>query len=162
MANIVYLSIISVLTLLHPIHISVTEIEHDDEARSLEMVMRIFIDDLELDIRNELGEPRLDITKPGRSYTTDGLLEDYLRKHFKLQVNGKKKEYNYLGHEIELPVMYLYIEAPKVNKVRDIEIFNDMIMNAYDDQTNIIHVEVSGKLRSMRLDSDRKKDRLEF
>lgn len=162
MANILLLSVIFFFNLLHPLHISVTEIEHDANKEALEMTMRIFLDDLESSIRNDLQKPGLDITAPVPEHTTDQLLEDYLQKHFKINANGKKLKYQYLGHEVELPVIYLYVQASNVKKVKDITIYNDIIMETYDDQANLVHVKVHGKVKSLKLSVDKKQDSLDF
>lgn len=162
MANILLYSVVFFFNILHPLHVSVTEIEHDANKNALEITMRIFLDDLESSIRNDLQKPALDITVPGPEYTTDQLLEDYLKKHFKINANGKNIKKQYLGHEVELPVIYLYVLASNVKKVKDITIYNDMIMETYDDQANLVHVKVNSKTKSMKLAKDRKQDSLEF
>ena len=162
MANIILLSVFSLISIFHPIHVSVTEIEYDQERKALEMTMRIFVDDLELAIRNDLNEPTLDITLPRNGKTTDELVEAYIRKNFKLKVNGKEQEFEYLGQEIELPVIYVYIQSTNIKKLKDIEVYNSIITETYDDQTNIIHIEVDGEIRSMKLDEENKKDVLTF
>ena len=40
--------LLAVFFSLHPIHVSVTEIEYDEKDRALEIMMRVFVDDLEL------------------------------------------------------------------------------------------------------------------
>lgn len=162
MANILILSIISLVTFFHPLYVSVTEIEHDTESKALEVTMRIFIDDLELSIRNKTRNASLDITKPGEGFNTDDLVREYINDHFKIKVNGKVVEYEYLGHEIELPVIYVYAQASNIKKVKDISIFNNMIMDTYDTQTNLVHVEVANKTKSLKLNSDMKEGSLTF
>lgn len=162
MANILFLSIMSVLSLYHPLYISVTEIEHDEKSKALEVTMRIFIDDLELSVRNSIGNASLDIMQPGESYDTDQLLKDYVKKHFIIEVDGKERAYEYLGHEVELPVMYLYLQASNIKKVKSISVFNDMIMETHDTQSNLVHIKVNGKSKSLKLTEKNKEDTLTF
>jgi hypothetical protein len=54
---------------MHPLHISVTDIEYDEKAKSLEIMSRIFMDDLELTMRNRLNQPDLDIMAQGKKTT---------------------------------------------------------------------------------------------
>lgn len=163
MAKIILLSLISFFTtVLHPLYISVTEIEHDSKSKMLEITMRVFIDDLETSIRSDINQPVMDITLPGEGFSTDQLVEAYIRKHLKINVNEKDVPYIYLGHELELPVIYIYVQADNVKKLNSIKVFNDMIMESYEDQTNLVHVEVNGKTKSMKLTDKRKEDRLTF
>lgn len=162
MANSLIFSIILAFNILHPLHVSVTEIEYDANNKALEVIMRIFLDDLENSIRNDLNKPEMDITAPGPQYTTDQLIEDYLQKHFKLNVNGKELPYEYLGHEVELPVIFMYVQLSNIKEVKNITIYNDMIMETYDDQANLVHVKVNGKIKSLKLSTDKKQGSLDF
>src|SRR5688572_15482974 len=84
----------------HPIHVSVTEIEMDEKDKRLEVMMRIFIDDLELTLRERLSQPELDLlSKPVKE--RDLLISKYLSDRFKLVLDGKVQKTNYLGHEQE-------------------------------------------------------------
>ena len=162
MANILILTILSFINIFHPLHVSVTEIEHDAKEKRLEIVMRIFIDDLELAIKNGMNDPYLDITAPGEGYSTDGLIKNYISDKFKINVNGKEEVVEYVGHEVELPVIYLYAKVEKVRKLKTIRILNNMIMETYDDQTNLVHVEVDNNTKSLKLTEKNKEDRLSF
>ena len=54
----------SLFIYLHPIHLSVTEIQYSEKDNSFQITSRIFIDDLELSIRNKLKQPKLNILQP--------------------------------------------------------------------------------------------------
>lgn len=162
MANILYLTIISFFTLFHPLHVSVTEIEHDAEAKRLEIISRIFIDDLELAIKNQIGKAHLDLTEPGEGFSTDDLLKNYIKNKFIVTVNGKEHLVEYVGYEVELPVVYLYAQVSNIRKVKDIAVSNTLIMETYDDQTNLVHVKANGKLKSLKLTENRQEDKLTF
>ena len=147
---------------LHPIHVSVTEIEFDDKDQALEIMIRVFIDDLELTLRNDLGQPELDILNPAKGQTTDGLVSKYLKEHFKVSLDEKVRQTNYLGHERESEAMVCYIEVKDVGKWKTIGIFNDIIMATHDDQSNLIHVYVKDDVKSLRLTRNTPSDKLTF
>lgn len=162
--NAYIVSVVFLLTtsFLHPIHISVTDINFDKERDALEIVTKIFLDDLENEIRSLKKEEYLDITKPGKDRTTDDLLKPYLKEHFKLKVNGKDVEYSYLGHEIETEAIYLYFQVEKVKKLKSITVENTVLLNFFDDQVNMVHVKVDGKLRSMKMEAGDEESMLEY
>ena len=136
---------------LHPLHVSICEIEYDPSSKSLEIIQRIFLDDLESEIRLDLGLPELDITVPDNGSTLDDMAEAYLFKRLKFEINGKEASYNYLGHEIEGEAILCYIEIEKVKKLKSIKVHSDILLDFFDDQINIIHVEVEDRIRSMKL-----------
>ena len=61
--------------LLHPMHVSVTEIEFDEKDKRLEIMMRVFIDDLEVSLRNRLNKPELDLLSPKEAAHLDPMIE---------------------------------------------------------------------------------------
>ncbi|MEO1098652.1 MAG: DUF6702 family protein, partial [Bacteroidota bacterium] len=63
--------VLALLSILHPLHVSVCEIEYDSNKKSLEIIQRIFLDDLESEIRLDLNQPELDITLPNNGLTLD-------------------------------------------------------------------------------------------
>lgn len=150
------------IAVFHPIHVSICEMEYDAERMALEITQRIFLDDLEKEIRTELKKPTLDILYPNNGMSTDEIFEEYLEKHLKVYLNGKSATYKYLGHEIERNVAYMYIEIEKVKKFRDISVFSDILTATYDDQINLVHVEVNDELKSLKLHTKKFRDALSF
>ncbi|TXH28757.1 MAG: hypothetical protein E6Q96_04815, partial [Cyclobacteriaceae bacterium] len=89
---------ISLITLVHPLHISVTEITLDEKENELEIMMRVFTDDLEAAIRNEKNNPDLSLVNP-RNTTLDKIAWEYIQTKFKLAADGDQLSLKYLGHE---------------------------------------------------------------
>ncbi len=154
--------LILLLAILHPLHISVTEIKFDAKDKELEISSRIFIDDLEECIQKELKKSSLDILNPGKETTTDLLVSNYLRSKLVIKADGKEVTIKYLGNEIEGDAIILYYYAPNIKKLREIEVFNSTITEVYDDQSNLVHVTVADKTRSLRLMRGNLTDKLVF
>lgn len=140
---------------LHPIHVSIAEIDHNEEARALQITLRIFIDDLELSIRNKIDSPEMDLLNPGGTTSTDQLVKDYLAAALKLKVDNRAVQTNYLGHEIEGPAMICYIEVGNIKKFRTIEVTNKAILETHEDQSNLVNVNYKEKVKSLRLTNER-------
>jgi hypothetical protein len=146
---------------LHPLHVSVTEIEFDEKDKALEIMMRVFVDDMELTLRRNLNQPDLDILKP-KTATTDALLKDYVLKHFAVALDNKGQKINYLGHEVDAEAFILYVEVTNVKKWKTIQVKNDVLMETHEDQSNLINVTVKGTVRTLRLTSTSFVDNLSF
>lgn len=138
----------------HPIHLSITEIEHNEKSKALQMTMRIFIDDLELSIQKQTGDEELDLLEPGNGRTTDQLVKAYLADRVKMKVDKKQVKLNYLGHEIEGPAMICYVEIENIKKFSTIEVTNKVILETHDDQSNLVNVNYKEKVKSIRLTND--------
>lgn len=152
----------SFLLFLHPIHLSVSEINYSEKDKALQITSRIFLDDLELSIRNQRKQPDLDLLEPGVGLTTEQLISAYVLKNFTVKLDGKLQKLNFLGFEREDPAVICYIEIENVKKFKTIEVKNEVIMETHDDQSNLIHVTYKGPVKSLRLMRDKSSDVLTF
>ncbi len=152
----------SFLLLFHPLHISVTEIEYNEKVEALQIISRIFVDDLEVAMRAKTKLPELDILNPKNGLTTKGLLTDYLKDHLKIRLDGKEQQLNFLGYEEENLAFVCYIEIEKVKNFKVIEVENTIMTETYDDQSNLVHVTYKGPIKSMRLMKDKPSDKFTY
>ncbi len=136
---------------LHPVHISVTEINYSEKDKSFQITSRLFIDDLELSIRAKRNDADLDIMEPKGGLSTKQLVIDYMTEHFKVKLDGKACKLIFLGVEKEDLSLICYIEIENVKKIKTVEVFNDAIMSTHEDQSNLIHITFRGPVKSARL-----------
>lgn len=146
---------------MHPLHVSVTEIEFDEKDQALEIMMRVFMDDLELAFRQRYSNPTLDILNAGNP-SLDKMMGGYLKEQFAISLDGKKQKLNYLGHERDGEAFVFYIEVSQVEKWDRIRVVNNMLMELYDDQSHLVHVTSAGKVRSLRLTKSNSSGELSF
>lgn len=146
---------------LHPMHVSVTEIEMDEKEKRLEIMMRVFIDDLELTLRQNFRQPELDVLEP-KGQSLDNLMQSYLKTRFAIMLDGKSQIVKYLGHERDHEAFIFYIEVEKVKKWKAIQIRNSIITEIYDDQSNLVHVSRGETVRSVRLTRSKPDDIINF
>lgn len=149
------------VTWLHPLHVSVTEIEMNDTEKRLQIMMRVFMDDLEVTLRKEFRYPELDILDP-KEATLNQMMGAYLSSHFKISLDNKPQTIKYLGHEQEGDAFIFFIEVANVKKWKTIQVQNDIIMDVYHDQSNLVHVTVKETVRSLRLTRNIPVDKLTF
>ena len=67
---------------------------------------------------------------------------------------SKIQKLNFLGFERDDPAVICYIEIENIKKFKTIEVRNEVIMDLYDDQSNIVHVTYKGPVKSVRLMRD--------
>ncbi|GEO04718.1 hypothetical protein AAE02nite_23820 [Adhaeribacter aerolatus] len=151
-----HLFLINLFAFLHPFYVSVTEVNHNDKTKSLEISTRIFFDDLETVLEKQF-KTRLDILKPAEKNRIDPLLREYLQKHLQLQINGKPVTLTYLGYEIEQDAAWCYLEVPQVSRIKQIQVLNDVLFAEHDTQTNMVHITVKGNRKSTKLDNPESK-----
>lgn len=149
------------LFFFHPLHLSVSEIFHNPETKSLEITQRIFADDLEEALRH-FSKRRIDVLNPKDPEAFSMVLQQYLNHNFQLQLNGKVIKPNYIGYEVEDDALWVYMEVPKVKKLKEIAVQNTLFFEMFDDQTNLINVDIEGKIRSLKLTEGEKSGRLNY
>ncbi len=145
----------------HPFHVSICEIDHDEKTNALQITHRIFLDDLEEGL-NAFYNENLDLLNPKDPDKINRLVEDYLSSRFAVIVNGKVKKIDYLGNEMGKDVMWCYMEITKVKKVNTIEIEDKVLFEAFDNQSNIIHVDYRNQIKSLRLVDNKSRDLITF
>jgi hypothetical protein len=139
-------------TFFHPFYISVTEVNHNAKAKSLEISTKIFFDDLEKDIENE-SNTSIDIIKPISKEKVDVLIASYLKKHLQVKVNGKLLNLKYLGYQIQEDAAWCYLQVNNISKVSTIEVNNNILYNLHKEQINMLNVIVNGERQSTKLDN---------
>ncbi|MEM7185251.1 MAG: DUF6702 family protein [Bacteroidota bacterium] len=146
---------------LHKFYVSITKIEYVAEEGSLQIINKLFIDDIEDVLQARYSE---DVTlDPEKVSATDtDLLKTYVLQKLEVSVNGEPMELTYLGHEFENDEVKSYIEVTGVPEMESISVENKMLLELFEDQQNIIHVKRSKKRRSMILDADNPKGLLNF
>lgn len=157
------LNLLFAITLwLHPLHVSVTEIEYNEKVKALQIISRIFIDDLETSIRANIQKPELDLMNPSGGLSTKELVSNYLRDHLKVKLDGAPQSMTLLGFEEENFALVCYIEIENVKNFKTIDVTNTVITETYDDQSNLVHVTYKGPIKSTRLMRDKPTDRFTF
>nr|MBC7613813.1 hypothetical protein [Pseudopedobacter sp.] len=112
----------------------------------------MFFDDLEQQIENE-NHVQIDIIKPTDRAKVDLLIANYVKRHLQIKVDGKVLAMNYVGYEIQEDAAWCYLEIPKVNKVKEIEINDNILFQLHKEQINMLNVVVDGKRQSTKLDA---------
>ena len=144
--------LVSLVSLMHSFHVSVSDIKFKEEQKSIQISTRIFLDDLELALRNFSGQQSLDILEKSEWESVQNMLGEYLLTKVTLEdEKGRIYELNYLGAEIEDDVMWCYLEVEKVKKVKSITVTNTVLHEVWEDQENLVHFRAFGDVKSARL-----------
>lgn len=141
------LSIFLVLFSAHEFHLSLTEISHNTENKTLEISIKLFTDDL-LTALQQTGAPKMELGTENEPPAANEYIESYLKRHFKLTINGKPTDFTYLGKEAELDATWCYVEVKDVKKVQSLEVENNFLLEAFNDQTNMVNLNISGRKKS--------------
>ncbi|MEO1217324.1 MAG: DUF6702 family protein [Bacteroidota bacterium] len=159
--SIYILSFFLLSSFAHPFYVSVSQIGYNAENKSLEIACKIFVDDLEAALESA-GARELYLGLENERAGADEIIDNYLRKHLDIHINGEKVEGSFLGKEVIDDVIWTYIEFQEIAYPSEFSINNTLLLDEFEGQQNIVHVKVAGKEKSLRLFKGRSKDVLNF
>jgi hypothetical protein len=145
----------------HPFHVSVCEMKYNAPAQRLEIIHKIFWDDLEDGLSQMTGK-RENISSPTDSAYVQGLIQKYLDTHFVLSIEGQKLDISFVGAELEEDAFWCYQMVSDLPSFSSIRVQNKLLMEVFDDQMNLIHLEHMGKTKSLRLTRRKFEDQLSW
>ena len=141
----------SLITYIHPFHVSVTDIKYKADEKVIQISTSIFLDDLELGLRAYAGIETLDILDKSNWEYVNVTLEKYIMKRVTLSdEKGRSYDIKYIGAEIEDDVMWCYLEVERVKKIRSVIVTNKILHEIWADQENLVHFRAFDTVKSNR------------
>ena len=137
---------------LHPVYVSVTEIEHNAKENSLEISCKIFTSDLEAVLRKS-NKIKVDLLAPSDKKAMENLVSNYIQQHLKISVNEKPLQLSFVGYEQNEETIQSYFQIDEVKSIKSMEVQDYILYEYKSEQMSIIHVIVDGKRRSMKLNN---------
>ncbi|MEO6348171.1 MAG: DUF6702 family protein [Aquaticitalea sp.] len=148
-------------TTLHKFYVSVTEINYVKEKKSVQIVSRLFVDDLETVMRQRYDD-HLKLAKSGESKTVNDYLLRYLKDKLQIKINGTLVNYDFVGKEYDTDIVYCYLEIKNIDQIHSFEITNTVLFDAFEDQQNIVKTNINSETKSFILIPANDKGLLKF
>ena len=145
----------------HKFYVSITMIEFVEEKESLQIISKIFTDDIE-DVLQERYDKNLHLDSDKETKKAEIFLKEYLRKKIHFNVNGKPVSYTYIGREYDIDITKVYLEITGISKVESLEVSNEVLMEMFGEQQNIVHFKNGDSRRSLVLEKEYPKGMLNF
>ncbi|WP_284651526.1 DUF6702 family protein [Flavobacterium terrisoli] len=136
----------------HRFYVAIYQIDFVPQKKRVEITTRIFMDDLN-DAVTKAYKKSTNIGTEKETQEDIVLLKKYLAENFRISINGKPKEYNYLSHEIESNVVVCYLSIKEIAKVSSLQVENSILTEVHSDQQNIIQFNNNGKKQNLLLSS---------
>lgn len=145
---ILFFSMVSFLV-AHKFYVSVTQIQYSEKEGTLQVTTRIFIDDLEAVLLERYGVKTSLATESEAEFANEYIAK-YLQRKMVFSVNGSVVPYTFLGKEYETDIAICYIEIPvgPLEDIEQIEIQNEVLMDLFEDQQNVVHFRIADKRSS--------------
>lgn len=148
--NYIFMLFLGWKVFFHPFYISLTEIRYNPENQSLEIAQKIFWDDLEVALA-KIYETKVDFLNPISRDALEGMVKSYILEKNEIMVNGQKMDIDYLGFEIEEEAVWFYMEALRVPSPKNVHIRNEVLIEHFEGQQNIVNFYKEQKPKSLIL-----------
>ena len=145
----------------HKYYLSLTEINYNPKEKSFQIVMNVFMDDIELAL-NKKYEIDLQLTTKKELKDNDVYFKKYLKEYFSVAVNNQNTDYLYLGKEYDGNIVYFYLEILNIENIKTVTIKNEVLIKNFEKQQNLIKVNVGANKKSKLLTKDNSKTVLKF
>ncbi len=161
-----FLLIIAVVPLLlsaslHKFYVSVTEVEFVKEKKSVQIISRIFVDDLEKAFRERYDE-NITLVAKNESKDVQLYMERYLKDKIEIKINGKPVNFKFIGKEYDNDIVFCYLEITGIEMIKSFEISNQLLFDTFGEQQNIVKLKINGQNKSIILISQNDKGLLNF
>lgn len=153
--------ILPIILIFHPVHVTLTTIDQVQSADSMKVFFRMYYDDFLLDYKLYDRNHNLEKLSVTQSFPAD-LANKYFNDKIHIYVNNKLLTGNLLSviildNEIFLNLVYRSDKDPKKIKIR-----NQVLIGLYNDQTNMVFININKNEEAMRLTPEHDKETWSF
>lgn len=149
------------LSVAHKYYVSVTQIEYVKDKKSLQIITRIDVDDLELTLQ-ERFDKTINLTTMDEIATVDEYIKKYLKQKFEIKINTKEVVLTFVGKDYENDQVVCYLEIENVEDINTIEISNTVLFDLFPKQKNIVKSKINSKVNNLIFTKEDIKQYLNF
>ena len=149
------------LSVTHKYYVSVTQIEYVKEKKSVQIITRMDVDDLELTLQERYNKD-IDLTTIDENPMVDDYIKKYLKQKFEVKINTREVTFNFIGKDYENDQVACYLEIVEVDDINTIEISNTVLFDLFPKQKNIIKSRINSKVNSLIFTKEDTKQYLNF
>jgi hypothetical protein len=135
--KILYLAAIGFALMIHPIHVSITNMEYFPEKQEIELSTKIFKDDFQL-LFAHLKELNIDFENVDSIKKYQKEIDNYISSHVEIEINQKKQNLVFSGFKLNDEAIWLSYNLKIKNEIRSIKIINTLLLDLYFDQKNLL------------------------
>lgn len=128
----------------HKYYVSVTQMEYVKSAKSLQIITRIDVADLQLALR-ERYDTTITLTDADEKASVNDFIKTYLQAKFDIEVNSKNLKFDFVGKAYDNDQVVCYLEIQDVPSVKTMKISNTVLFDKFPDQRNVLKIKVNGE-----------------
>ena len=135
--NLIYALIFLFNSWMHPIHVSITNMEYIPDQEKIDVSFKIFMDDFQL-LFVHLYQKNIDFKSDDNVIDNEILIDNYFKDHFKLLVNRDTCIINKRNYKRNQDAIWFFYDVELKQDIESIEIYNSILLDLYFDQKNLL------------------------
>ncbi len=139
----------------HPFYLSVTDLKYNLNTKVFEGSVKLFTNDFEKALKNELKQP-IDLLHPKDREQTRKWIEQYINNHLVIKSQATKLSIKVLGFENEEEATWTYIESSECPSPKTLEVENTLLLDLLPEQSNIMQIEFKDNKQNYKLSKSEK------
>jgi len=122
----------------HEYYIGLTEITYNEDEERLEIISRLFIDDLEKVLKERYNSEIILNTKE-QSGNIDFYISKYFDRKLKLSILNNELDLKYIGYKFEKDRINIFLKIDQIKIFNELKVSNLLLTDVFEDQSNIVH-----------------------
>jgi uncharacterized membrane protein len=134
----------------HKYYLSLTQIKYKSETKSVQIIINVFMDDIETALNKDYD---IDLKLTTKKELKDNTIyfKKYLKDKLHFKIDGIAKEFTFIGKEYDGDLVYFYLEIADINQFKTIEVENNILIEHFPQQQNLTKCKLGEKHKSMLL-----------
>jgi len=157
--NIVFFIQLLIIPCQHPLHVSITNVDFNNETKKFQVASKIFINDIEEVIYKKYN---LKINAINLKKEEEKQLLTYINERLAILVNNKKQTLIYKQIKINDDAIWVYYEFKFVDKANNITIKNTILTDLFTDQANLVIINYKDIQKGVELRLNKEFETIEF
>lgn len=145
----------------HKYYLSLTDINYKSESKSVQIIINVFMDDIETALNKDYNID-LQLTTKKELKNNDVYFQKYLNQKLHFKINNIPKTFTYIGKEYDGDLVFFYLEINNIKGLDNLEVQNRILMHHFPEQQNLIKLKAGKKHKSILLTSKTDKGLLKF
>ncbi|KPK84327.1 MAG: hypothetical protein AMS27_10260 [Bacteroides sp. SM23_62_1] len=151
MGTLILTVFLTLFSFLHPVHVSLLNIDIEPDTGNIEIVFKLFSDDFERIILQKYNV-QLNITQQVDPGVKIRDVNRYIEESFEMMINDNKiGDWKFVRNDLDDLSIWLYYENKYQGEIESISLKDEVMMDLFDDQTNLVIITYGEKQNGYRL-----------
>ena len=145
----------------HKFYVGVFQIDYFKEKKAVQIIARLFIDDLEKALHKKHNK-HFYITTKDEVADANSYIAMYLQDKLKIKINNKIQTIQFLTKEQEDNIVICYLKINFKDYIKDLEITNNVLSDIFNEQQNLLHLNINGNKKTILFTNTEPNQKLKY